>query len=316
MRLGAPLFLAALGGLASTLPAAAQTSQLQTLLPLTLILPPQSLPTSVTASSVARGFNLAPAPLPTSRFLSPDDPERKIAAPARSPAPESAERTTAPKITSTQQPSEVGISKSAPPVAPPVTAASQDPSAVVRSETLPNKVIVDRANAYFTAMTSLVASFTQVNGEGQRLGGTLYLQRPGKVRFDYDPPTTLEVVADGSSVAVRDTKLATQDLYSIAQTPLKFLLRDKVDLNQDTTITGIVAEPDSVRIALEDRSTLGGTSRILLYFDPQIQTLTQWRILDPQGIQTTVLLNKVQKGRAIDPDMFKIQYEAILGGNK
>jgi len=121
------------------------------------------------------------------------------------------------------------------------------------------------------------------------------------------------VIADGRSVAVRDRKLATQDLYSISQTPLKFLLRERVSLGQDIKITGISNDGDSVRINLEDTSTLGGTSRITLYFDPQIETLNQWRIIDAQGFQTVVVLNKVEKGRRIDQDLFKIQYEQIIG---
>ena len=111
-------------------------------------------------------------------------------------------------------------------------------------------------------------------------------------------------------------ELATQDLYSISQTPLKFLLRERVNLGQDIRITGITNDGDSVRISLEDRSTLGGTSRITLYFDPAIETLTQWRIVDPQGFQTIVVLNKAEKGRRMDPSLFKIQYEAIVGSNK
>jgi outer membrane lipoprotein-sorting protein len=187
--------------------------------------------------------------------------------------------------------------------------------AVAQIEQLSNKEIVDRANAYFTNLSTMVADFTQIGGDGRKLGGTLYLQRPGKVRFEYDPPATLEVIADGSSVAVRDKKLATQDLYSISQTPLKFLLREQVNLGQDIAIRGVTNDGDSVRVSLEDRSTLGGTSRITLYFDPKVETLTQWRIVDPQGFQTAVVLNKAEKGRRIDQSLFKIQYEAIIGGN-
>jgi hypothetical protein len=68
-----------------------------------------------------------------------------------------------------------------------------------------------------------------------------------------------------------------------------------------------------VRINLEDSSTLGGTSRITLYFDPQVESLNQWRIVDAQGFQTVVVLGKVERGRRIDQDLFKIQYEAIIG---
>jgi outer membrane lipoprotein-sorting protein len=71
-----------------------------------------------------------------------------------------------------------------------------------------------------------------------------------------------------------------------------------------------------VRINLEDSSTLGGTSRIALYFDSQVENLNQWRIVDAQGFQTVVVLGKIERGRRIDQDLFKIQYEALVGGNK
>jgi outer membrane lipoprotein-sorting protein len=116
------------------------------------------------------------------------------------------------------------------------------------------------------------------------------------------------VIADGTSVAVRDRKLATQDLYFISQTPLKFLLREKIDLARDLTVTDVAAEPGGIRIVLDDRSTLGGTSRIALYFDDAMKTLSQWRITDPQGYQTTVLLSNLQRGRAVDGMMFVINY--------
>jgi outer membrane lipoprotein-sorting protein len=186
---------------------------------------------------------------------------------------------------------------------------------VGQGQPLPNSAVVERANAYFTNLNTLVAEFTQVGGDGNRQSGTLYLQRPGKVRFEYDPPSTLQVIADGRSVAVRDRKLATQDLYSISQTPLKFLLRERVNLGQDIRITGISNDAGSVRINLEDSSTLGGTSRITLYFDPEVESLKQWRIVDAQGFQTVVVLNDVQRDRRLDQNMFRIQYEQILGGN-
>jgi outer membrane lipoprotein-sorting protein len=317
-----------------------------TTLPMDLILPPERPSGPVSPASVAQGFNLSAAPLPAGLFHLPrpgapaavqPEPVRteakpapvaaSVAAPIPPPAPV---RTLAPPPALTEPlqitPRPVATVARIPNTGPPAEPSSRtEPSSRAeppsrtetpsRTEALSNKAIVERANAYFTNLTTLVADFTQIGGDGRRLGGTLYLQRPGKVRFDYDPPATLEVVADGSSVAVRDSKLATQDLYSVSQTPLKFLLREQVNLGQDIAITGIASDADSVRIALEDRSTLGGTARIMLYFDPSVQTLTQWRIVDAQGSQTMIVLNKAQRGRQIDQDLFKIRYEPILGGN-
>jgi outer membrane lipoprotein-sorting protein len=200
---------------------------------------------------------------------------------------------------------------------PVVTAAAPaaTPAAAPGTAPLGEKQIVERANAYFNAITSLVGDFVQVGGDGRKLSGKLYLQRPGKIRFEYDAPATLEVIADGSSVAVRDRKLATQDLYSIGQTPLKFLLRDRIELGRDLKVTEVAPENDAVRVSLEDKSTLGGTSKITLYFDKDVNDLTRWRILDPQGFQTTVSLANIERNKRVDQSLFTIDYQRILGDN-
>ncbi|AWN37087.1 outer-membrane lipoprotein carrier protein LolA [Methylobacterium radiodurans] len=168
--------------------------------------------------------------------------------------------------------------------------------------------VLAQANAYFNGLNTLTGSFVQISADGRRIGGKLSLVKPGRLRFDYDQPSPLEVVADGQSVAVRDRKLGTQDLYFIAQTPLKFLLREKIDLARDLTVTEVVNEPGGIRIALEDRATLGGTSKIQLYFDAEMKTLSQWRITDPQGYLTTVQLSNLQRGKAVDGALFFINY--------
>lgn len=298
-----------------------------------LFRPPSHPVEGPSIASMAQGFTLSAAPLPTATFRRPapppeSEPEALIEQPAmEAPEPDPIVVRARPDMQPPPLPPRAVRPATAPPSLPqaPAQVASAGPieiapkpvaAAAARVETLSNREIVERANAYFTNLGTLLADFTQVGGDGRKLGGTLYLQRPGKLRFEYDPPATLEVIADGSSVAVRDRKLATQDLYSISQTPLKFLLREQVSLGQDIAIRGITNDGDSVRISLEDRSTLGGTSRITLYFDPAIETLTQWRIVDPQGFQTIVVLNKAERGRRMDPSLFKIQYEAIVGSNK
>lgn len=168
--------------------------------------------------------------------------------------------------------------------------------------------VVAAANAYFNGLQTLTGGFIQIGADGRRIGGKLTLAKPGRLRFEYDQPSPLEVVADGTSVAVRDRKLGTQDLYFISQTPLKFLLRDKIDLARDLTVTEVTNDPGGVRIALEDRSTLGGTSKIQLFFDGELKTLSQWRITDPQGYLTTVQLSNLQKGKAVDGSLFFINY--------
>jgi outer membrane lipoprotein-sorting protein len=185
-------------------------------------------------------------------------------------------------------------------------AAVGAPSAIAL-ETDPATLLA-QANGYFNGIATLTGTFVQIGPDGRRIGGKLTLAKPGRLRFDYDQPSPLEVVADGTSVAVRDRKLATQDLYFISQTPLKFLLREKIDLARDLSVTDVTNDPGGVRIMLEDRATLGGTSKIQLFFDNEVKTLSQWRITDPQGYQTTVQLSNLQKGKTVDAGLFFINY--------
>ena len=185
-------------------------------------------------------------------------------------------------------------------------AAVGAPAAAAVAGEADDATVIAQANAYFNGMTTLTGSFIQIGPDGRRIGGKLTLAKPGRLRFDYDQPSPLEIVADGTSVAVMDRKLGTQDLYFISQTPLKFLLREKIDLARDLSVTDVANDPGGLRISLEDRSTLGGTSRIQLFFDPEVKTLSQWRITDPQGYQTTVQLANLQKGRPVEGSLFFI----------
>ena len=171
---------------------------------------------------------------------------------------------------------------------------------------------VERLNAYFNSFSTLQGDFIQFAANGRRTEGRLYVQRPGKMRFEYQPPVTMEVIADGTSVAIRDRKLATQDLYSIGQTPLKFLLKERIDLARDTAVTGFSTKGDILSLKLEDRSTLGGTSKITLNFDLTANTLRQWVVIDPQGYETSVSLYNLDTQRRPDQKNFVINYERVL----
>ena len=175
--------------------------------------------------------------------------------------------------------------------------AAPDPSATIA-----------KANAALNSVVSMSADFAQVGGDGRRLTGTVYAQRPGKLRFEYNKPSTLEVVSDGSTVLVRDRKLNTSDPYPISQTPLKFLLSSRIDLARDTRLRGVSADGEGVKVTFDDSATLGGTSRITLTFDREITTLKRWRVIDAQGYTTTVSLSDIEKNRTIDPRVFMLNF--------
>lgn len=165
---------------------------------------------------------------------------------------------------------------------------------------------IKKADAFLSSAQTMVGDFVQSGQDGRQSEGKIYIQKPGKLRFEYAAPATLEVVADGSKVAVNDRKLKTQDIYYIGQTPLKFLLQDKIDLKSDTQILNVLKTPEAVMILLDDRTTFGGTSRIRLIFDAQTYELRQWQVRDPQGFETLVTLYNVDFKQKPDPKLFRI----------
>lgn len=193
-------------------------------------------------------------------------------------------------------------------LAVPALAQQAKPTAVSTGKATDAQGAIEKANAALNSFSTLSASFQQVGGEGGRLTGTVWVQRPGKLRFEYNKPSALEVVSDGSTVLVRDRKLNTSDPYPISQTPLKFLLSSRIDLARDTRVRAVSASGGDVNIQIEDSSTLGGTSKITLTFDNDITALKRWRVVDPQGYTTTVSLGGLQKNVAIDPRTFNFGF--------
>jgi outer membrane lipoprotein-sorting protein len=167
-------------------------------------------------------------------------------------------------------------------------------------------VAVQKANAYFNSATSMVADFVQISGD-RRSEGKIYVQKPGKLRFEYADPATLDIIADGSTVAILDRKdRSDPEFYFIWQTPLKFLLKEQIDLAKDVSVVDVASDPDTVTITVEDKLTFGGTSRIKLMFDTAQFQLKQWEVTDPQGNETLVSLFNVDFTDTPDPDLFKI----------
>jgi outer membrane lipoprotein-sorting protein len=172
---------------------------------------------------------------------------------------------------------------------------------------------VRRANAWLESAQSMSADFVQIGPDGHRSEGKLYVERPGKMLFRFAPPARLEVVADGRSVAVRDQKMDTQDLYLIGQTPLKFLLDDHIDLAKDTQVLRVEVTDAAASILIEDKATFGGSARIELLFDPTTFALKQWTVDDAQGNQTVVTLFNLDLTAQPDESLFKIDEQRMIG---
>ncbi len=170
------------------------------------------------------------------------------------------------------------------------------------------RAIIGRINGYLSSVQNLQGKFVQVGPDGRRSQGDFYISKPGRVRFEYDDPSPIELIADGSSVVVRDRKLATQDVYPLSQTPLRFLLADKVDLMKDSSLTAVYADDTFVTAVLEENNGLIGKSRLMIMFNAKDMQLKQWTVTDPQGYDTTVAVYNLDTSKTPDPSMFKIDY--------
>ena len=165
-----------------------------------------------------------------------------------------------------------------------------------------------RVSSYLSSLQTLVGNFVQVGPDGSKTKGDFYIQKPGKVRFEYEAPTPIDIIADGSSLAVRDRKLATQDIYPLSQTPLRFLLSDRIDLLKDTNVVNVTADDVVVSVTIEEKQALIGTSRLMLMIGAKDGQLKQWTVTDPQGYDTTVAVYNLDSSKKIDPGLFKIDF--------
>lgn len=161
---------------------------------------------------------------------------------------------------------------------------------------------------HFASVKTITGEFVQFGPNGDQSGGTFYIERPGKIRFNYDN-SPVRVIADGESVVINNRKLDTWDLYSLSKTPLNLLLSNKIDLSSGR-LQGIRQEPDATTIILGDKSIFGD-SRITMMFDPASFELKQWTITDAQKLDTTVMVFNIRTGVRFTDDMFKIDYQRI-----
>jgi len=170
------------------------------------------------------------------------------------------------------------------------------------------KALAAKVSSYLSSLVNVSGNFVQVGPDGTRSTGDFYIQKPGKIRFEYDDPSPIALVADGSSVIVRDRRLATQDVYPLSQTPLRFLLADRIDLMRDTNVVGVGSDDMFISVTIEEKQPLVGTSRLMLMIGAKDNQLKQWTVTDPQGYDTTVAVYNLDTTKKLDPAMFKIDY--------
>ncbi len=171
---------------------------------------------------------------------------------------------------------------------------------------------VDRTNALINAsralqaQTQLQGGFLQIGPDGSVTKGKFYLRRPGKIRFEYEAPASLLVVADGAVVAIQDNRLKTFNRAPLRTTPLYFFLKEQINLAKDAKIVRVAQKAGALAISVKDRS--GQADGVLtLLFAPESYELRQWIIEDGSGGVTRVALNNLQRPASMDPKLFVLQ---------
>lgn len=186
----------------------------------------------------------------------------------------------------------------------PVAASAAPPPPAAGLEQAPDATVIAKVQDYLNGLRSLKARFLQVAPNGALTRGTAWLERPGRMRFQYDPPTPLLLVAGHGMILFSDTKLGQTTNIPIGQTPLGILLADHIDLTHDgVRVTNVRRLPGEVQLTMV-RTASPGEGSLTLSFATDPLTLRGWTVVDPQRQQTSVTLYDIQLGGTFDPALF------------
>jgi outer membrane lipoprotein-sorting protein len=163
---------------------------------------------------------------------------------------------------------------------------------------------VTRVERYLNDIRTMKARFVQVSSNGGYAEGEVYLDRPGHLRFDYDPPSPVLIIANGLSLLYYDEELKEATFLPLWETPLWFLIREEVRFDENVEIVNIEEALGTIRITLRDADE-PDAGEVTLVFADQPLALRKWELIDPQGIRTQVSLVDPVYGEEIDPQLFK-----------
>ena len=175
--------------------------------------------------------------------------------------------------------------------------------------------VIGEISAKLSAIETMNGEFVQFNPDGGQQEGKFFIARPGRVRFQYDPPATVSVVADGKSVLVFDKQLQTYDIWPLSQTPLRLLLDSRLDIATSDKLTRVSVAPDLVEVELQDETRFS-SGTLNLIFERGTYELRQWTVTDQQGLQTMVTLYNVEIGNQLASNLFEIDYQAATNSSR
>jgi outer membrane lipoprotein-sorting protein len=171
-----------------------------------------------------------------------------------------------------------------------------------------------RVEAYLDGLHTLKAHFLQVAADGGLSEGTAWLERPGRMRFQYDPPAPFLLVAAHGLLVFRDSQLNQTSNVFLSQTPLGILLADKVTLSGDVTVTGMARQAGQLQVSMVRTASPSDGTLTLIFAEPPL-TLRQWTVLDAQRKETRVTLYNVELGGSFDQELFNVANPQSHVGN-
>lgn len=188
-----------------------------------------------------------------------------------------------------------------------LTALAVLPLAAALPAQAQDQVLVE-VSKYLNQLRSVQGRFTQINSDGSRIGGQYYLRRPGLIRFEYDGGQAM-VIADGVNVGVLDAKSNVgAQKYPLNTTPLRFLLRDQIDLTERNLARGTSNRDGFTSVILQDpRAPRDGS--MTLVFSNRPPALKQWTVREKSGQETTVVLDTLERATGLTRRFFSIETE-------
>jgi outer membrane lipoprotein-sorting protein len=171
--------------------------------------------------------------------------------------------------------------------------------------TAQDKTDLSRIEAYLNGIHTLKAHFLQVAPDGRLSEGTVWLERPGRMRFEYAPPAPFLLIAAHGLLVFQDKSLAQTSNIPLSRTPLGILLADQVKIGGDITVTGMQRQPGQIQASLTRTDSPGEGTLTLIFADAPL-ALRQWTVLDAQRKDTRVTLYNVELGGTFDQTLFDV----------
>lgn len=175
-----------------------------------------------------------------------------------------------------------------------------------------DREIVARVESWLQGITTLRARFTQLSADGRMSTGRVFLHRPGRLRFDYDPPSRVELIATDWRLIFVDWAARQVNVLPLSQTPLAFLLDEQVRLSGELEVRAVQRRAGEIALEIV-RAKEPDQGRVVLVLAEQPLDLRRWAVTDPQGLTTTVLIEQPEYGVAIDPALFRFRDPQIFG---